>query len=654
MALRVLHIGKFYPPHRGGMEVFLADLITAQRAAGIEATALVHGTPEPLDPPWLTRVPVQFQLVYAPVAIGFRRALARAIEQHQPDVLHLHMPNNSALWVLTLASACGLPWVVHWHSDVVVSRLRTTIALAYRLYRPFEQAVLARASRIIATSPPYLQTSNALETWRDKCAVVPLGLGSGLGTGARPGYGPQTQPVPATLPVSTKSLAQQDTADQTTPYSPPTHPWSPGRLRVLSIGRLTYYKGFETLIQAVARVPDAELLIVGDGELKPALQRLIQSLASQGSAPRMRLLGNVDDTEKNALLDTCDVFCLASRERTEAFGVALLEAMAHSKPCIVSALTGSGMPWIVETSGAGLLAPVEDAIAWAEAIQHMHAHPEQRLQWGQAAQRSVYQRFSMSVCASAMDSQYALAAPGSNSRTDNTTHLSQNPRDHLLIVIPARNEAATIGAVLSRLQTEGWRHVLVVNDQSTDNTEAIARAAGAQVLSPPLPVGAWGGMQTGIRYALRHGYQIVITMDADGQHEVDEITTLLEAQPQADLVVGAYPERASQLRQLAWNWFRKLAGFDLRDLTSGFRLYNRDVMEVLASREATLLDYQDLGALLLVRRAGLKIAEVPVTMNMRIIGKSRIFNSWSNVAKYMLATSLLCLARWNHTVRRTK
>ena len=63
VALRVLHVGKFYPPHRGGMEVFLADLITAQRAAGIDAAALVHGTPMPHDPPWLVRVPVQLQLV---------------------------------------------------------------------------------------------------------------------------------------------------------------------------------------------------------------------------------------------------------------------------------------------------------------------------------------------------------------------------------------------------------------------------------------------------------------------------------------------------------------------------------------------------------------------------------------------------------------
>lgn len=188
--------------------------------------------------------------------------------------------------------------------------------------------------------------------------------------------------------------------------------------------------------------------------------------------------------------------------------------------------------------------------------------------------------------------------------------------------------------------------MLVIDDQSSDATGAIARQAGAIVLRPTLSMGAWGGMQTGIRHALAHGYQAVITMDADGQHEVEEIPTLLQARQSADLVIGAFPERASALRQLAWRWFRELAGFDLRDLTSGFRLYNRAAMRVLATREATLLDYQDLGALIMVRRAGLHITEVPVTMNLRVAGQSRIFNSWLSVGRYMAATTLLCLARW--------
>ena len=180
MALTVLHIGKFFPPHMGGMEVFLADLIHEQRKNGMNAHALVHGDPLPDDPEWIIRVPVQATLIYAPIAIGFRKALAQAIQKIQPQVLHLHMPNNSVFWTLTLADAREIPWVVHWQSDVVASRIKFAVRLAYQLYRPFEQAVLDRAERIIVTSPPYLQASTPLARWHSKCAVVPLGLNTEL------------------------------------------------------------------------------------------------------------------------------------------------------------------------------------------------------------------------------------------------------------------------------------------------------------------------------------------------------------------------------------------------------------------------------------------------------------------------------------------
>jgi len=135
-------------------------------------------------------------------------------------------------------------------------------------------------------------------------------------------------------------------------------------------------------------------------------------------------------------------------------------------------------------------------------------------------------------------------------------------------------------------------------------------------------------------------------MDADGQHEVREIPALLNGGVSADVVIGAHVERASWMRQLAWRWFRAIAGFELRDLTSGFRLYNRKAIEVLADSEATLLDYQDIGVLLLLRKAGLTMVEVPVSMNLRQVGRSRIFYSWFSVAKYMISTTLLCLAKW--------
>jgi len=604
MTLRILHIGKFFPPYRGGMESFLADLVQTQRAQGIDSHALVHGQPLADDPPWLRRVPVQLNLIYTPIALGFRTALKQAIRDVRPQVLHLHMPNVSAFWALTLISAHKIPWVVHWHSDVVVSDLRLALRLAYTVYRPFEQAVLERAERVIATSVPYLYASEPLQRWLHKCVVVPLA-------------------IQAELPAFGKGQL----------------PWLDGRLKLLSLGRLAHYKGFDTLIRAVSASPHLQLVIAGDGESMAKLQALVKASTPAGVAPSVHLVGEVTEDTKHQLLASCDAFCLASCERTEAFGVVLLEAMAHAKPCIVSDLPGSGMSWVVSSSGSGLChLPPGDAPAWQQALEQLASQPQLLAQWGQEGKRALHQRFSMTGCAASLAAEYFISQNESPPATDQSA---------MLVVIPARDEVATIGQVVSALLAAGWPHVFVIDDHSTDGTGNAARSAGAIVARPMLPLGAWGGMQLGLRYALDHGFASVITMDADGQHEVQEIPALLAGSKGADVVIGAHVQRASWMRQLAWHWFRLIAGFELRDLTSGFRLYNRRAIKTLAAGEATLLDYQDVGVLLLLRKAGMRIVEVPVSMNTRQVGRSRIFYSWFSVARYMITTTLLCLARWH-------
>lgn len=188
---------------------------------------------------------------------------------------------------------------------------------------------------------------------------------------------------------------------------------------------------------------------------------------------------------------------------------------------------------------------------------------------------------------------------------------------------------------------------MVIDDCSTDNTAQVARAAGAIVLPLRIQLGAWGAVQTGLRYALRQGYRTAITLDADGQHDPKAIGPLLQALGayQADAVIGAFPERASRARRIAWAYFRRLTGLEIEDITSGLRAYRHSAMTLLAAPSASLLDYQDVGVLLLLRRQGLRVIETPVTMRTRTTGVSRIFRSWWAVGKYMLQTSLLSLAQ---------
>jgi hypothetical protein len=110
-------------------------------------------------------------------------------------------------------------------------------------------------------------------------------------------------------------------------------------------------------------------------------------------------------------------------------------------------------------------------------------------------------------------------------------------------------------------------------------------------------------------------------------------------------VIGTFPQRLSGPKRLAWAWFRALTGLGVEDLTSGLRVYGPRALQVLASPEATLLDYQDVGVLLLLRKYGLTVHEVPVKMHPRRAGQSRVFSSWWTVARYMAQTTLLCIAR---------
>ncbi len=611
MALRILHVGKYLPPYRGGMEVFLDDLLQEQRRQGIDAHALVHGDPLPEDPPWVERVPVQFNLSYAPIALNFRRALSRAIDRVQPDVLHIHMPNNSALWALTLPSARKVPWVLHWHSDVVVSNIKWSVALAYLVYRPFEQALLERSQQIFATSPPYLQASPALRPWRDKCEVVPLGI---------------NLKAPAPAPLSNAPLG-----------APASASWQPDtQFKLLAIGRLTYYKGFETLIHAVSELPGVELLIAGDGELRDELQALIERHRPQGQQPaRVHLLGAVDETLKHALLEGCDLFCLASRERTEAFGIVLLEAMQHSRACLVTDLPGSGMPWVVAQAQAGMHVPFEDVAAWRSSIARLQHDVELREKLGKNGASSLNRLFSIEPCAKTITRHYRGLAP--DTRVPKT-------RNELLVVISARNNENEIAPLIRRVRELTGAQVLLVDNRSTDATCRRAEQCGAKVVRPLLEMTTWGSLQTGLRYAQTQGFESVVTIDADGRYEVEELPVLLQARGQADVVVAYFAQRHSLVRRMAWQWFRWLTGFELRDFVSGFRLYSHNALKVATSTEATMLDYQDIGLLLLMRRQGLLVKELALTLQSLRPDGSKIFRSWGNAIRYVATSSLLSIA----------
>lgn len=334
----VLHIGKYFVPFKGGIENMMLALIKAQINAGLKVSVLVHhhqtGIPYSEHCEFgakIHRLPIWARLLFVPLTTTAFWHLKKILKHNKVDVIHAHVPNVTCFWLLILMSHSREKLVVHWHSDVLGEKTSLGIKTLYPIYRIFERALLKRADSIIVTSDNYLKSSKPLIEFRDKCAVIPLGL---------------------------EDMGYQNEVKQN------------AKPDVLCIGRLTYYKGHEYLIRAFAELEDrnVNLTIVGGGEQALALGNLAKKL---GVAHRVQFLGHVDDHVLHVLLNACDFLVLPSVERTEAFGLVLLEAMRASKACICTNVEGSGMSSVVINGVTGLVVEHSNVQALSAAIAHL-------------------------------------------------------------------------------------------------------------------------------------------------------------------------------------------------------------------------------------------------------------------------------------------
>lgn len=229
--------------------------------------------------------------------------------------------------------------------------------------------------------------------------------------------------------------------------------------------------------------------------------------------------------------------------------------------------------------------------------------------------------------------------------------LSDFREQKISVIIPAWNEEATVGSIIQALYTRFENlplSVIVVDDASQDQTAQVGRNNKAVVISLVKHQGAWGAIQTGFRYALQKEAQVIVTMDADGQHQPASLEALVEPvlTHTSDVAIGSYIQRGSPGRHLSWHIFRMLSRLSVQDLTSGLKAYNRKAASMLLNPNMHLLDYQDLGTLLYLRNNGMKIVEVPARMEPRQYGHSRIFNSWVAVCKYLVFSTILCVSKY--------
>ena len=353
--MTVLHLGKFYPPAKGGMETILA-LICERTAQQVQNRVLVSNTrattvEERHDGVDVVRVAAIMRI--GAVAVCPRMPLALARED--ADIIVLHEPNPMALVAYFLARPAGR-LVVWYHSDVIRPSWR------YRLfYRPFLRFALSRAVRIVVSSPPLGASAPELQDFQAKCTVIPFGIES-------------RSPEEADA-IEKRAQEIRHEAERPT---------------VLFVGRLVPYKGVDVLLDALSRL-DAAATIVGDGPQRAALEAQARALGISG---RVKFLGSVGEEELAALYRACDVFALPSVTRQEAFGVVQLEAMAAGKP-VVSTELGTGVGWVNRDSETGFVVPPRDAAAFSEALSCLLADATLRQNMGDAAMRRVRSAFTV-------------------------------------------------------------------------------------------------------------------------------------------------------------------------------------------------------------------------------------------------------------------
>lgn len=339
----------------------LLDSISGQSQATLVASEPSAGMGRPSEPTAYKVIPVPYYAMLAsvPICPGILGVVRTELESGRSNLLHVHAPNP---WgdLAAIRAPKSTPVVITWHSDIVRQRA------LLKLYGPIQQHALRRADRIVVFTPKHYDSSQQLrsEELRRKVRTVPIGI--------------DFSKLDAVAPDAEAMASLKQ--------------WINGRAVVLSVGRHVYYKGYQYLLGALARLPsDVALLMVGAG---PLTGELVRYAEQRGLSGRVKFLGEVKQPALVAALTLCDVFCLPSIEQSEAFGIASAEAMAFGKPTVVCEL-GNGVNYLNRDGVTSLVSPPRDERALSDALAQLLRDDGMRLRMGQAAREWVRAEFGV-------------------------------------------------------------------------------------------------------------------------------------------------------------------------------------------------------------------------------------------------------------------
>lgn len=359
--IKVVQTNKAYFPHVGGIETIITNLAEGlQDLEGVSVEVLAckrhlswRRSRSVIRNVNVTLVPSFGTVSSLPISPSYMLELGRL----GGDILHIHEPFPLADLALVLLPNFRKRFsriVVSWHSDIIRQKW------ALSLYLPILRRFLDRVDRIVVATPHHITSSTILPSYSDKCVVIPYGIKLDWAW---------KEPV-----VNTGALIGS-------------------RPRILSVGRLVYYKGLDVLIDALTMVSEADLLIVGSG---PLYHDLRERIDRNGLANRVRIVPHTTEDKLHEYYKTCDIFVLASTAPSEAFGIVQVEAMACGKP-VISTNLGTGVTYVNQESVTGLTVPPGDSHALAQALTRLINDPSLRSRLGSNARTRVLKEFTQEI-----------------------------------------------------------------------------------------------------------------------------------------------------------------------------------------------------------------------------------------------------------------
>ena len=356
---KILHISKYYYPFSGGTEQIARDVVLALKGEYEQKVIAFNDGKEDkldiVDGIEVTKCGCFTKIAAQSLSVSYGKHLHKVMKEFNPDIVVFHYPNPfvTALLLRELKNTKA-KLVVYWHLDIVRQKYLKL------LFSPQNRSLLARADKVIATSPNYIEGSKWLQSVKEKCIVVPNCINV-----ERMTITPEIEKRAAEI--------RKENKDKTI---------------CVAVGRHTEYKGFTYLVQASKLLDDKfRIFITGKGELTEKLHE-----EAKGDT-KITFTGRIDDVELKALILASDIFCFPSITKNEAFGLALAEGMYYKKPAVTFTIPGSGVNYVSLDKVTGIEVENRNVEKYADAMRILSKNKELRLKYGKAGKERVENNF---------------------------------------------------------------------------------------------------------------------------------------------------------------------------------------------------------------------------------------------------------------------